>query len=216
MISMVAMARVNHTSPADPETIGHMFDRAVMEAPDASVAAYSLGDADILAKATEEIVTWLQRQGFVHAHADVLDFGCGTGRVAACLSKSVASVVGLDVSSNMIRVAQMRHGSIENLRFEHTDGRLPADLQPRSFDLVIAADSFPYLVQSGIALEVASGLADLIRSEGYLVILNLSYSDDAHSLAHEIEAKSGLVLLVNGSRPFSLWDGSAYVFSKPA
>ena len=75
--------------------------------PEASVALYSLGDPAILAAATEEIVAWLVAERLLPADADVLDLGCGIGRVGG-VAPRCRSVLGLDVSAGMVAEATRR------------------------------------------------------------------------------------------------------------
>ncbi len=192
--------------------IAAFFDNAVAHSPEASVAVYSLGDPLILAAATQEIVDWLP----LPPDADVLDLGCGIGRVAAALAPRCRSVLGLDVSAGMVAEARRRHPA---LRFEVTSGENLDILAPLSLDLVLAIDSFPYLVQTGpetVARHVA-GAARALRPGGALVILNLSYRGDPlqdRSDAVAWAEAHGFVAEIAGERPFRLWDGTAFVLRR--
>jgi SAM-dependent methyltransferase len=196
------------------------FDRAVAVAPEASVAAYSLNDPAALAAATEEIVAWLARGGLVGPDRDVLDLGCGTGRVAAALAPRCRSVLGLDVSPNMVAEARRRHGGAPNLRFDATPGTDLAALGDASFDLVLAVDSFPYLLQAGAAVadRHLADAARVLRPGGALAVLNLSYRGDPgadRADAARWAAAGGWTLAVDGAAPFALWDGAAFLLRRP-
>ena len=65
------------------------FDEAVALAPEAAVALYSLGSSEILDRATEEIVARLREWRLVGADIDVLDIGCGIGRIERALAPDV-------------------------------------------------------------------------------------------------------------------------------
>lgn len=212
----------DHAALADasggPAAIGAFFDRAVAHSPEASVALYSLADPAILAAATEEIMAWLRSHGLLGG--DVLDLGCGIGRVAARLAGECSSVLGLDVSSGMIAEARRRHGDLPCARFEVTAGETLEAIGTDSVDLVLAIDSFPYVVQVGdhVARAHIEGAARALRPAGTLVVLNLSYRDDdaldASDLTRWTDA-TGLVIAEQATRPFSLWDGVAYRLRKP-
>ena len=214
LAAMLRTAAVDHAGARDPQAIGRMFDRAVQAAPEASVAAYTLGDPVLLSRATAEIVAWL-RAGLLRPQAEMLDLGCGIGRVAAALAPHCAYVLGLDVSTAMIAEARRRHGRLSNIRFEVTDGG-PVDAAANSLDLVLAVDSFPYLVQAGMADAHAEAAARALRPGGVLAILNLSYTNDLHDLAcaRNWASRFGLSLEMAGTRPFSSWDGAAYVLRR--
>ena len=217
---VAATADEHNAYGATPEhgiaRIASFFDRAVATSPEASVALYSLGDPAILAAATAEIVEWLEMSDLLAPEADVLDLGCGIGRVATALAPRCRTVLGLDVSRGMVAEARRRCADLPNLQFEVTAGRNLAFLHALSFDLILAIDSFPYLVQAGPEI-VAAHLADatrLLRPGGALVILNLSYENDEWDEAHAAAwaTEFGLELAHADRQPFRLWDGSAYVF----
>jgi len=203
---------------AGPGSIAAFFDRAVAHSPEASVALYSLGDPTILAAATQEIVGWLDREMLLDD--DVLDIGCGIGRMAEALAGRCRSVLGLDVSPGMVAEARRRHGAQAHLRFEVTDGTGLDTLPPDAFDLVVAVDSFPYIVQVGDVLAQAhvSGAARVLRPGGALAILNLSYRADPARDEADLgrwSAAAGLHGPCSGTTPFTLWDGTAYVLRRP-
>ena len=196
--------------------IAAFFDRAVRHSPEASVALYSLGDPAILAAATNEIVDWLAAQGLLGAGADVLDLGCGIGRVAAALAGRCRSVLGLDVSAGMVDEAARRLAGMANVRVRRTGGEDLDGLEAGAFDLVLAIDSFPYIVQTGAetALRHVRGAARALRPGGALCILNLSYRGDPAADRADVEAWSaatGMAVREAGGRPFRLWDGAAFV-----
>ena len=216
---MLAEARVDHGGAQDATAIASMFDRAVAAAPDASVAAYSLNDPALLAGATAEVVAWLLDGGLATDRTDVLDLGCGTGRVAAGLAPHVRSVLGLDVSAGMVAEARRRHGGLANLRFEVTDGAPSAWLPADSAGLVLAVDSFPYLVQAGLADAHVCQAARVLRPGGALVILNLSYGEADQARADRARGWASaceMQLDTCAARPFTLWDGEAYVLRRTA
>ncbi len=220
---VAATSAEHHASGATPGAgvarIAAFFDRAVAHSPEASVALYSLGDPAILAAATAEIAGWLEARAMLPAGVDVLDLGCGIGRVAAVLAPRCRSVVGLDVSAGMVAEARRRHAGLAGVRFERTNGQDLAAQPDAAFDLVLAIDSFPYIVQTGpeTADRHVADAARLLRPGGALCILNLSYRDDpALDLADAVRwaAAYGFRLEVADTRPFVLWDGTAYVLRR--
>ncbi len=206
-------------TPADGVArIAAFFDHAVRHSPEASVALYSLGDPAILAAATAEIVAWLEAQGLLRPEMDVLDLGCGIGRVAAVLALHCRSVLGLDVSAGMVAEARRRCAGLANVRFEHTDGQGLDAMPPGAFDLVLAIDSFPYIIQAGTADRYAAGAARVLRPGGALAVLNLSYRNDPAQDRADAEAwaaSHGFTLGVAGEAPFTIWDGTAFVLLRP-
>ena len=217
LAAQVRRTVVNHSARGDTPAegvarIAAFFDGAVAYSPEASVAVYSLGDPAILNAATAEIVEWLP---WPAAPPDLLDLGCGIGRLSAALAPRSRSVLGLDVSAGMVAEARRRHPA---LRFQQTSGQDLNGLAPLSLDLVLAVDSFPYIVQNGPATveRHLRGAALALRPGGALVILNLSYRDDAAQDLADAQAwcSDGFTLEIAGSRPFRLWDGTAFVLRR--
>jgi len=199
--------------------IAAFFDRAVAHSPEASVALYSLGDPAILAQATAEIIGWLEAHALLRPDADVLDLGCGIGRVAAALAPRCRSVLGLDVSAGMVAEARRRNAALGNARFEQTAGRDLDALPGAAFDLVLAIDSFPYIVQAGHSLvdRHVEGAARVLRPGGALAVLNFSYRGDKaadRADAVALAGAHGLTLEQAGAAPFSVWDGTAFVLRR--
>lgn len=225
--------------------VAAFFDSAVAFSPEASVALYSLGDPAILAQATAEIMDWLHRHGCIGpvnggggallpavpaadapasgapADADVLDLGCGIGRLAIALAPRCRSVLGLDVSAGMVAEARRRCAAWPAIRIEATPGTDLDALPAHAFDLVLAVDSMPYLVQVGpdaLATHVR-GAARILRPGGRLAILNLSFgrpvAQDVAELS-ALAARHGFAVEIAGERPFALWDAAAFLLRRDA
>ncbi len=90
-----------------------------------------------------------------------------------------------------------------------------------SFDVVLAVDSFPYLVQSGTSV-VETHVAEAARvlsPGGDLLILNFSYRGDPDQDRADMRRLGppfGFKLLRDGARAFTLWDGLAFHLAKVA
>ena len=185
-----------------------LFDRLAAQEPEAAVAFYSLGDPGLLAAATDELAdvvrAWVPVQG-----ARLLDFGCGIGRVAAALAPDAAEVVGVDVSAAMVDQARRRTTGTRNARFEAVDGRV-LPFADASFDAVIAADSFPYLIRAGVLDAQLAELGRVLRPGGDLLVFNWSYRGDEAADGREAAGASGFNCLRSGERPFVIWDAVAY------
>lgn len=211
-----------HQAPSIEEGIAFcekLFDWSVQQSEEASVALYSLGNPQLLERATREVIAQLELWNVISQKRVVLDIGCGIGRVAAELAPRVKEVHGIDVSGRMIETALRRTAALSNVRLMKSSGRDLHEFENATIDAAIAVDTFPYLHQSGPAL-VANFFAEtarVLRPGGDFVILNYAYTGDDASHAQEVARlaeANGFEVIVNGERPFVVWDGLAFHLRK--
>jgi len=192
-----------------------LFDWSVQQSEEASVALYSLGSAEVLERATQELVALYVARGWIAADRRVLQIGCGIGRLEQAFAALVREVHGIDVSPRMIDAARRRCAGLPNVTFSVTEGRDLRAYPDAGFELVHAIDTFPYLVQAGMSL-VESHLREVARvlvPGGDFVIGNWSYSaEPARDLAEleQTAALAGLTIVSAGERPLALWDGTMF------
>lgn len=185
-----------------------LFDRLAGEEPEAAVAFYSLGDPALLAAATAELVAVVRDWAPVEGRA-VLDFGSGIGRAAIALAPYAGRVVGVDISAGMVEQARARAAGMANVSFDVSDGgALP--FPDAGFDLVLAVDSFPYLVRAGVVGAQLAEMARVLRPGGDLLVFNWSYRGDDVADAREAAGAEGFAVVRSGERPFAIWDGTGY------
>jgi SAM-dependent methyltransferase len=116
----------------------------------------------------------LEAAGFhLHGEADlvmrlapisVLDAGCGTGRIAAELSRRGVDVVGIDRDASMIETARTLAPGV---RFEVVDVA-DADLG-RTFDVVLMAGNVPLFTPVGTQGALVAGCARHLGPGGRLL-----------------------------------------------
>lgn len=213
MRDMVSAAALDHSGLATPHDIAAAFDRAAEIAPEMGAALYCLGIDGLLGDATNEIVTFLAANGCLAPNIDALDLGCGTGRLTTALSHHVRSILGIDVSSAMLRAAECKSQDKPNVRYQRADGFGLQAFPDDSFDLVLAIDTFPYLVQAGVAEVHILESRRVLRPAGSLLICNLSYRSDTGRDEADLQAwshKAGFALSSCGV-PFRLWDAKVWL-----
>ena len=194
------------------------FDRLAIAAPEAGVALYALGDPDLLAAATAEVVDALRASDLLGRDRDALDLGCGMGRFSEALAPHMRSVLGLDLSPGMVEEAR-RRSRHDTVRYAVGNGRDLDGVPDASMHLVLAADVFPYLVEAGLAEHHVAEIGRVLRPGGAAAILNHSYRGDAARDRADLAtaaSRHDLVLEGAGERPFRLWDAAVFVLRRRA
>lgn len=107
-------------------------------------------------------------------HARALDLGCGgTGRTIEELLKHNCKVTGLDVSSEMIHLAQLKHPHVE---FIHAD--FTAWSAQEAFDLILAWDSVFHAPRE-LQERVTEKMCRLLKPGGVLLFTAGSHEGEA-------------------------------------
>ena len=194
-----------------------LFDRAASISPEAGVALYSLGDERLLEATTHELVAKMREWALFDRTTDVLDLGCGSGRLLVALAPHVRSITGIDISEAMLRLASARTSHLANASVILSTGRDLSALGNRHFDRIVAVDSFPYLVQAGVAEAHAADCARLLAPDARLLMMNYSYRENTDADRADIARiaqQHNLAIERNGTRDLALWDGVAFLLRK--
>jgi len=98
----------------------------------------------------------------------VLDVGCGDGRITAEIGKHVSNgtVVGIDISENMINEAKKSFGSISNVVFLHTDAT--TFTSDKNFDVVVCFATFHWIKHQK---KVLQNIFNVLKSGGRLYFI---------------------------------------------
>lgn len=97
----------------------------------------------------------------------VLDFGCGTGEIAAAIEEMGYRVAACDIAEKMIEIARRTHdGSGVEWVCVNPDWRV-LPFADRTFDAIIASSVFEYLVE---VQHAATELSRVLRPEGILLL----------------------------------------------
>ncbi len=117
---------------------------------------------DLLQKMALEEVLDLKREEVV------LDFGCGSGRISYWIAPNVQKVVGLEVTREMVDLAE-RHRTSENVEFMVYDGtHFPA--VPYMFDVILSVGVLQILKEE-LLRRTLTGLAQYLRKDGRLYFI---------------------------------------------
>ena len=98
----------------------------------------------------------------------VLDLACGTGIISGPLHDLFdADVTGLDISSEMIRIAEEKHRDKEGVRF--LAGDFYSESFPEPFDWVVCHNAYPHFVDRDAFVE---RLYDVLKEGGEFVVFH--------------------------------------------
>lgn len=88
-----------------------------------ATAAPDAGDAFRDSGARDVAAFFADLEHLLHERQTVVDIGCGIGRMDEFVAPRVASLVGVDVSGEMVKRASERLRHLPNVRFVECDGR---------------------------------------------------------------------------------------------
>lgn len=104
---------------------------------------------------------------FEHVKGRVaLDFGCGAGRSTRFLQKLGFSVVGVDISEDMIKKAR-ELDSKGDYRLTKDDDF--SQFQDRAYDLVLSVFTFDNIPTMDNKVRIFKGLGSLLKNEGRMI-----------------------------------------------
>ena len=137
------------------------------------------------------------------ATTDVLEIGCGVGRLAKLLAPEVESYTGIDIAPSMLAEAGKRCAEHANARFLETDGlTVPAGARDRAYGLILTASVLIHcpreviesLVRDGSTLLAPGGrfhfhvLADPYDPGGFAS--DEAYAESRDALLAEMQANA--------------------------
>ena len=108
----------------------------------------------------------------------VLDLGCGTGLFAEALGERAREIIGLDISSRMIDVAEAKD-IYDGLYCGEVNAFL-SDNDEDPFDLIAACDVLPYI---GDLTPLFNGAAANLTDAGLLVFSSELSAEDGYQVA---------------------------------
>lgn len=196
-----------------------LFDASVAHSEESSVALYSLGNPELLAAATNEVIDTMDGWSVFKTCRDALEVGCGIGRLMTPVSSRVRSVTGVDVSPGMIAAATRRLAALSNTSVLVTDGQDLSAFGPGSMDLVYSVDTFPYLVLSGQTLveRYFDEVRRVLRPGGDFVLFNYAYGRsraDANGEVLALADRAQLQVTRANESPFRIWNGIGWLLRK--
>lgn len=118
----------------------------------------------------ERFVIWTK---IIDSYSDptsrVLDIGCGSGVFAFYAAKKNLEVIGIDGSSEMIRICNQKklEDNVENISFIESDIDILRDINIQRADMIICSSVLEYMGNIDRSIEL---LAGLIKNNGVLIL----------------------------------------------
>ena len=106
-------------------------------------------------------------QKYLQPSDTVLDYACGTGPMALAIADQVQSVYAVDISANMLAIAERKAGerNIENIQFAQTT-LFDERFSPESFNMVMAFNILHLLDNPEAAIR---RISELLKPGGIFV-----------------------------------------------
>lgn len=109
---------------------------------------------------------------FVTSGDKVLDLGCGNGRLYQLLEDKSINYVGLDISSELIKLAQSNYSKFSNIRFVVGDMSQDLPFANNQFDVVFMLASFHHLPSSQSRINLLNELRRVVKPGSKLIMTN--------------------------------------------
>jgi 2-polyprenyl-3-methyl-5-hydroxy-6-metoxy-1,4-benzoquinol methylase len=119
-----------------------------------------------------------------------MEIGCGAGAFSRLLANRAERVLALDLSPQMIRIAQERKGEITNIDYQVADV-LTYEFPPAEFDCVVAVATLHHLPMEPMLLKLRASL----KEGGMLLVLDLYQRELLRELVSDTLALPVSVLL---------------------
>ena len=99
----------------------------------------------------------------------VVDIGCGVGRLTRALARRAGRVYGLDVSREMLRLAQQHNTDLANVEWVHGDGMGLAGIENDSVDGCFSHVVFQHIPDPAITANYVREMGRVLRPGGWTV-----------------------------------------------
>jgi SAM-dependent methyltransferase len=103
----------------------------------------------------------------IGATDDVVEIGCGVGRLTRVLSERAASVRALDVSPNMLDLAREHNPALDNVAWLLGDGMTLHGIESASAEAVVSHVVFQHIPDPRITLGYVREIGRVLRPGGW-------------------------------------------------
>ncbi|HEX6713838.1 MAG TPA: class I SAM-dependent methyltransferase [Thermoleophilaceae bacterium] len=109
----------------------------------------------------------------------VVEIGCGVGRLTRVIAERSASVKALDLSSEMLTIAQNENSTLSNVEWIHGDGTSLAGIPSASADAAVSHVVFQHIPDPQITLGYIREVGRVLRPCG-VAVLHVSNDKAVH------------------------------------
>ena len=131
----------------------------------------------------------------------VLDIGCGGGILADAMARKGASVLGIDLSTKALRVAQLHalEAQTEGVQYQEISAEALAAEQPQGFDVVTCMEMLEHVPNPA---SIVKACAALVKPGGYVFFSTINRNAKAFLFAI-VGAEYVLNLLPRGTHEYA-------------
>jgi ubiquinone/menaquinone biosynthesis C-methylase UbiE len=171
---VITTADIEKGTPASTEAMRRFWDDKARENAMWFVSSkldYADTDADAFWRSGDEVVDRsLGMFGLSFNGSErVLDIGCGVGRLTRALSTRAASVVGIDVSDEMVKQAREAVADLGNVDIQLGNGTDLAGLPDSSFDAAFSFVVFQHIPDPAVTCTYVREIGRVLRPGGWAV-----------------------------------------------
>jgi SAM-dependent methyltransferase len=131
---------------------------------------------------------------------DVVEIGCGVGRLTRVIAREAGSVRALDVSPRMVELAREHNGSLDGVTWLVGDGASLAGVDDASADVVVSHVVFQHIADPRITLGYVREIGRVLRPGGWAVF-QVSNDPSVHERRRDLRALRGRLLSRLGRAP---------------
>lgn len=143
---------------------------------------------------------WIARQAPLSGQ-QVLDVGCGGGILAEAMARQGAEVLGIDLASKSLKVAQLHalESGLANVAYREVAVEALAAERPASFDVVTCMEMLEHVPDPA---SVVKACADLVKPGGWVFFSTINRNAKAFMLAI-VGAEYVLNMLPRGTHEYA-------------
>jgi len=95
-------------------------------------------------------VELVRKKGLLGPHVHAIDIGCGIGRLENAIQREVGSILGVDVSREMVKRAR-EQVKASNVSFQTVDGRTLSGIPSANYDLCLSFVVLQHIPRASVA-----------------------------------------------------------------